>query len=64
MFVVYCVMKGVVPTYKIHKWDDTPMEGTFNEQDLQKVHVPDDALFCIEKVVKRRKGQVLVNWER
>lgn len=64
VFVVYRVMKGVVPTYKIHKWDDTPMDGTFYEQDLQKVLVPDDVLFRIEKVLKHQKGQVLVNWER
>ena len=56
-------MKGVVPAYKIRELDDTPVKGTFYEQDLQKVHVPDDAFFRVEKVLKRQKGQALVKWK-
>jgi len=44
----------------------TPVEGTSYEQDLQRVHVPnDDALFCIEKarVLKQNKGQALIKWK-
>ena len=36
------------------------MEGMFYEQDLQKVHVSGDTLFWIEKVLQRKKGQLLV----
>ena len=35
----------------------------FYEADLQKVHVSDDALFRIEKVLKRQKDHVLVKWK-
>ena len=55
MFVVHRVVPGPVPTYKIHEWDDTPVQGTFYEQDLQKVHVSE--VFRIEKVLKRQKDR-------
>ena len=61
--VVHRVVPGPVPTYKIREWDDTPVEGTFYDADLQKVHVSDQALFRIEKVLKRQKDQWLVNWK-
>ena len=54
VFVVHRVLPGVVPTYKIREWDDTLVKGTFYEADLQKVHVSDDALFRIEKVLKSK----------
>jgi len=63
VFVLHRVVPGVVPTYKIREWDDTPVKGTFYEADLQKVHVSDDALFRIEKVLKHQKGRVLVRWK-
>jgi len=59
--VKYRVVPGVVPTYKLREWDDTPVKGMSYEADLQKVHVPDDALFRIEKVLKRQKECVLVS---
>ena len=62
-FVVHRVVSGVVPTYKIREWDDTPVKGTFYEADLQKVHVSDEALFGIEKVLKRQKDRMLVKWK-
>ena len=58
VFVVHRVIPGPVPTYKIHEWDDTPVKGTFYEEDLQKVHVSD--VFRIEKVLKRQKDRWLV----
>jgi len=63
VFVVHRVVPGVVPTYKIREWDDTPVKGTFYEADLQKIHVSNQAMFRIEKVLKRQKGQVLVKWK-
>ena len=54
---------GSVPTYRVSEWDDTPIKGTFYEQDLQKVQVSDDDLFRVESVVKRKKDQVLVRWK-
>lgn len=35
----------------------------FYEQDLQKVNVDDDALFRIDKIVKRKGNKVLVRWK-
>ena len=50
VFVVHRVVPGPVPMYKIREWGDTPVQGTFYEEDLQKVHVSD--VFRIEKVFK------------
>jgi len=63
VFVVHRVTPGPVPTYKILEWDDTPVQGTFYEANLQKVHVSDQALFRIEKVLKRQKDRLLVKWK-
>ena len=63
VFVVHRVVPGVVPTYKIREWDDTPVQGTFYDADLQKVHVSDQALLRIEKVLTRQKDRLLVKWK-
>ena len=62
-FVVSCVKKGRVPTYKVNEWDGTAVKGTFYAEDLQKVTVVDDDLFRIEKVVKHKGDKVLVRWK-
>ena len=54
VFVVARVMQGVVPTYKINKWDGTPVRRTFYALDLQKVTLMDDDLFRVERIVKRK----------
>ena len=61
VFVVHRVNPGAIPTYKIREWDDTLVQGTFYEQDLQKVHVSD--IFRVEKVLKRQKDRLLVKWK-
>ena len=63
VFVVRQVNKGTIPTYKVEEWDGTPLEGTFYEQDLQKVNVLDDEIFSIEKIVKRKGKKILVQWK-
>jgi len=63
VFVVHRVVPGAVPTYKIREWDDTPVQGTLYDADLQKVHVSDQALSRIEKVLKRQKDRLLVKWK-
>ena len=50
VFQVHRVIRGVVPVYKIREWDETPVKGTFYEQDLQKVSVSAHALFRIEYI--------------
>ena len=63
MFLVAHVTPGVVPTYNINEWDGTPLMGTFYREDLQKVTVRDDGLFCVEKIVKQKGDKVLVRWK-
>ena len=52
-----------VVTYKQTEWNWTPIKVTFYEEDVQKVVVPDDALFRIDKVLKRKCKQVFVSWK-
>ena len=61
VFIVSNVVPGVVYTYKVKELDDTPVRGTFYKQDLQKVQIPDDALYRIEKVLKRQGNKALVS---
>ena len=64
VFVVSEVrLDGNVTTYKVSEWDDTPIKGTFYEEDLQKVTTTDDDLFRIDSIVKRKKDTVLVRWK-
>ena len=55
------INNGTIRTYKEEEWSGTPIDGTFFEQDLQKVNVTDNDLFRIEKMVKRKGNKVLVN---
>ena len=50
-------------TYKLTEWNGMPSKGSFYEQDVQKVVVPDDALFRVDKVLKRKGNQVIVAWK-
>ena len=52
-----------VVTYKLTEWDGTPIKGTFYQEDVQKVIVPDDTLFRIDQVLKRKGKQVFVSWK-
>ena len=55
--------KKPVVTYKLTEWDGTPIKGTFYQEDVQKVVLPDDALFRIDRVLKRQGKQVFVSWK-
>ena len=63
VFIIDRAVPGPVATYKIKEWDGTSVKGTFYEQDMQKVDVPDDALFRVEKVLQRRRQEVKVRWK-
>ena len=54
VFIVRCVVRGPVVTYKLEEWDGTPLEGNFYEQDVQKVTMPDNTVFRVEKILQRR----------
>lgn len=61
VFVVQSIYTAKpVVTCKLTEWDVTPIKGTFYEQDVQKVLVRDDALFRVDKVLKRKDNKVLV----
>ena len=63
VFIVSRVVPRSMITYKIKEMDDTPLEGTFYSQDLQKVTVSDDDLYRVEKVFKRKGNKSLVRWK-
>ena len=63
VFIVSRVIPGEVVTYKIKEMNDTPLEGNFYTQDLQKVSVSDDDLYRVEKVLKRKGNKLLVRWK-
>ena len=63
VFIVSRVVPGSVVMYRIKEMDDTPLEGTFYSQDLQKVTVLDDDLYRVEKVLKRKGNKLLVRWK-
>ena len=46
------VIRGPINTYKIRKLDETPLEGTFYDVDLQNVYMDDKGLFRVEKILK------------
>ena len=55
------------PVYSLRDFHDEIIEGTFYEAELQKVLKPEDALYRIEKVLRKRKRngktQYLVRWQ-
>ena len=55
------------PVYKVKDLMDEQIEGTFYENELQKVDKHDDAMFIIDKVLKRRKrkgkNEYFVSWK-
>ena len=52
-----------VVTCKLTEWNGSPIKGKFYEYDAQKVVLPDDALFRIDQVLKRKGNQVFVSWK-
>ena len=63
VFRIRRVIQGPVLMYKVEEFDGTSVQGTFYTEDLQKVTVDDDMLWRVEKVLKRRHGQMLVRWK-
>ena len=52
IFKVDRVLDNFVPSYKIKEYDETPIKGTFYEEELQKVDMGDEGTFFrIEKVL-------------
>ena len=63
VFRIQSVIQGPVLMYKVEEFDGTPVKGMFYAEDIQKVTVDNDMLWRVEKVLKRRRGQMLVHWK-
>ena len=55
-----------IPVYHIQDFEDGNIDGTFYQQELQKVNKDKDKAWKIERILKRQKRrgveQVLVSW--
>lgn len=47
-------------TFNLSDSENRPISGTFYQEELQKTHHPD--IYLVEKVLKRKDGQVYVKW--
>lgn len=47
-------------TYLLRAWNDTEIEGSMYAEELQHVKNPHE--YLIEKVLRKRNGQVYVKW--
>ena len=66
IFTVKSVHRTDPPVYRLIDDHGSRIEGTFYEQELQKVVVTKDKVYRIEKVLQQRKRgrrtQVLIKW--
>ena len=66
IFVISKCVKRNPPVYRIKDLEGEELEGTFYEEELQKVNKTDDDLYIIDKVLKRRKRggktEYFVSW--
>ena len=66
IFTVKSVHRTDPPVYRLIDDQDSRIEGTFYEQELQKVVVTQDKVYRIENVLQQRKRgrktQVLIKW--
>ena len=63
VFVGTHARRRPVVTYRLSEWDGTPIKGTFYEPDVQKSLSVGRLLIRVEKMLKRKRGQVLVGWK-
>ena len=55
-------MKQGIPYYTIQDIQNDSVDGTFYQSELTKVNVSQETVFRIEKIISRRKNDVLVKW--
>jgi Integrase core domain len=60
IFTVISTRNTVPPTYKLNDLEGNPIEGSFYNEELQKVSYPN--AYLVERVLKRRGRKVLVKW--
>src|SRR6218665_3562718 len=59
IFTVTKILYTDPPTYKISDYNGEEIQGTFYEQELQKTT---QAIFMIEKIIRKRGKKSLVKW--
>ena len=60
MFTISSVKATIPPTYSINDTLGELVKGTFYEQELQPSV---QEIFCIERVLGKKKNQVYVKWK-
>ena len=60
IFVIYDIKYSNVPYYYLKDLNNEKLEGTFYEQELQKVK--QDDLYTIEKILKTQNNKIFVKW--
>ena len=67
IFTVHKVKRTQPPVYVLKDFHDEVLEGTFYEQELQKVKVSKEKLYLVESVLDKRtrrgKTEYLVKWK-
>ncbi|CAB3983942.1 integrase core domain-containing [Paramuricea clavata] len=61
IFKVLKIFRGDPNMYEIESHDGEPIIGKFYEEELSAVDKMDD-VYRVEKILRRRKGMVLVKW--
>ena len=61
IFKVKKVLRGDPNMYEIEDHEGEPIIGKFYEEELSRVDKKDD-VYRVEKILKRKKGMVLVKW--
>lgn len=55
-------IKEGIPFYTLKDTMGEDIEGTFHSSDLNRVTITDDTEYRVEKVLRRRRDEVLVRW--
>ena len=62
IFKVKKVIRGDPNTYDLQDHEGEPIIGKFYEEELSRVDKKRDDVYRVEKILKRKKGMVLVKW--
>lgn len=61
-FITDRFTKDIKPVYTLKDLENEGLMGVYTEEELQKVYIPNDEIYIIEKIERRSKGKVLVRW--
>jgi Integrase core domain/Chromo (CHRromatin Organisation MOdifier) domain len=60
IFTILSAHRTTPPTYKLKDFEGHPIEGTFYNEELQKVKYPN--AYLVEKILRKKGKKVLVKW--